>query len=377
MTRAKVLVVEDEKIVAKDIAKTLQRLGYMVVASVSSGEEAIQKVSEIQPDLVLMDIMLKGKMDGIEAAEEIKANFNIPVIYLTAYADEQTLQRAKITEPFGYIIKPFDERDLHTTIEIALGRHIAETAIRVAMEKEKELSEVKSRFWYMVAHEIRNPLTAISSCSQLLEYNNNEISELKRREYLYMIYESVESINNILNEVLAYGQAEAGKLECNPEQLNLVEFCQGIVSEMQFIAGSKHTILFTSQSAQINACLDKKLLRYIFSNLLLNAIKYSPECGLVYFELFSEDGKAIFQVKDNGIGIPEAEQEFLFEPFYRSTNVSNIPGHGLGLTMVKRCVELQGGKITVSSTVGMGTTFTVSLPLHNLIVRDNLEWLIE
>ena len=370
MAKEKILVVEDERIVAKDIVKSLQRLGYKVVASVASGEEAVQKVAESNPDLVLMDIMLKGKMDGIETTEEIHKNFDIPVIYLTAYADEKTLERAKITEPFGYIIKPFDERDLHTTIEIALRRHLAEAATRVALEKEKELSELKSRFWFMVAHEFRNPLTAILSSAELLESYSHELTELKRREYFYLIQTSVHSLNNLLNEVLEFGKAEGGKIECKPEPLYLVCFCRDLVEHMQFSSGSKHRIIFTTQGDCDDACLDEKLLRHIFSNLLVNAIKYSPEGSNIYFELLCENGEAVFHVKDNGIGIPPADQELLFESFHRATNVSDIPGHGLGLTIVKKCLDLQGGEIAVNSEVGVGTTFTVTLPLNLCVMQE-------
>ncbi len=118
--RTKILVVEDESIIAKDIQKTLEKLGYAVAALASSGDEAIRKAEKTHPDLVLMDIVLKGDMDGIKAAEQIRVRFNIPVIYLTAYTNERILQRAKITEPYGYILKPFEDRELQMTIEIAI-----------------------------------------------------------------------------------------------------------------------------------------------------------------------------------------------------------------------------------------------------------------
>jgi len=118
---ARILIVEDETIVAEDIRGSLQNLGYDISAVVSSGEEAVQKVEDGDPDLVLMDIVLKGEMDGIEAAELIKARFTIPVIYLTAYADETLLQRAKVTEPYEYILKPFEDEELRTVIEAALS----------------------------------------------------------------------------------------------------------------------------------------------------------------------------------------------------------------------------------------------------------------
>jgi CheY-like chemotaxis protein len=135
-----------------------------------------QKVAACRPDLVLMDIRLKGHLDGVEAAEQIRVAFGTPVIYLTAYVDEATLQRAKITEPFGYIMKPFDERDLQVAIEIALRRRLSERAIRVALEKEKELSELRSRFWSMAAHELKSPMTSILICAQLLEQENHQVN---------------------------------------------------------------------------------------------------------------------------------------------------------------------------------------------------------
>ncbi|HCV32493.1 MAG TPA: hybrid sensor histidine kinase/response regulator, partial [Microcoleaceae bacterium UBA9251] len=165
MSPIKILVVEDEIIVAEDIAGRLKRMGYAVTATVPSGEEAIAKVAENQPDLVLMDIVLKGDMDGITAAEKIRINTNVPTVFLTAYADEKTLQRAKLTDPFGYIVKPFQQQDLRVTIEIALHRREIEVKMRQALqisEAARESAEEKARrqnqYISMVAHELRNPL---------------------------------------------------------------------------------------------------------------------------------------------------------------------------------------------------------------------------
>ena len=130
MAKTQILVVEDEHIVAKDIQYRLQGLGYHIPAVASSGEEALQKAEETRPDLVLMDIRLKGPMNGVEAAEELRRRFNIPVVYLTAYADDHTLHRAKVTEPFGYLLKPFEERELYTCIEVALYKHQMEQKLK-------------------------------------------------------------------------------------------------------------------------------------------------------------------------------------------------------------------------------------------------------
>ena len=142
MTQAQILVVEDESIVAADIQDRLESLGYDVPPPVGSGEKAIEKAGELRPDLVLMDIQLKGRMDGVEAAGQIRQRFGIPVIYLTANADHPTVQRAKVTEPFGYVIKPFEERELHTSIEVALYKHKAEQTLRESEERYRLLVEL-------------------------------------------------------------------------------------------------------------------------------------------------------------------------------------------------------------------------------------------
>jgi two-component system, LytTR family, response regulator LytT len=135
MAKVKILVVEDESIVAKDIQNSLKKLGYQVPTTVSSAEKAIEEIEENRPDLVLMDIMLKGQMSGIEAANIIKERFGVPLIFLTAYADDNTLNKAKITEPYGYIIKPFKEKELQTTIEMAMYKHEKDEAVK----KERDL----------------------------------------------------------------------------------------------------------------------------------------------------------------------------------------------------------------------------------------------
>lgn len=151
---ANILVVEDESIVRKDIERSLTKLGYTVVAQADTGEKAIELAKEFRPDLALMDIMLKGEITGIQAAEEIKKSIDIPVIYLTAYADEATLAKAKITEPHGYILKPFKEIDLHTSIEMAIHKHKKEVELKVENELLRSLSNYKSNAEYLfVKHQ--------------------------------------------------------------------------------------------------------------------------------------------------------------------------------------------------------------------------------
>jgi two-component system, response regulator PdtaR len=198
---SKILVVEDERITAEDIKSGLECAGYNVPALVSSGEDAIEKAGKLKPDLVLMDIKLKGKMDGIEAAEQIKYLYNIPVIYLTAYSDEYTVQRAKITEPSGYIIKeetgllrkPFEESELHTAIEITLHRH--------KMEKDHDilLSEmVKNINDAVIATNADGRIKLMNSLAESLtgwELNDAMDKELKE------VFTPLKSLKKSLNDL--------------------------------------------------------------------------------------------------------------------------------------------------------------------------------
>ncbi len=363
MPNAKLLVVEDEEIVAFDIESTLKGLGYEVLDVVASGEEAIASAAKMLPDLVLMDIMLKGSMDGIKAANEIRTNFNIPVIYLTAYADINTLERAKITEPFGYIIKPFEERTLPTIIEIALARHQAEERIRQALAKEKELGELKSQFITLASHEFRTPLATIRSSCDLLERYCRNFLDQKKNKHFQRIQISVNQMNQLLEDVLIIGQSESSKLNFYPHFLDLLEFCSELVEELQSNISGENKIIFTSQGEFNNACMDENLLRQILTNLLSNAIKYSPEGEAIFFDIHSQNQLVTFRIQDRGIGISPEDQKQLFEPFHRAANVGKIKGTGLGLSIVKRCVELHRSQIFVESEVGVGTTFTLKMPL--------------
>ncbi|HRP51907.1 MAG TPA: response regulator [Fluviicola sp.] len=166
MTKANVLVVEDEFIVSKDIQSSLKKLGYHVIGAAPSGEKALEILEEDQPDIVLMDIMLKGDMNGIETAEIVKNQYAIPVIYLTAYADEATLTKAKVTEPYGYILKPFKEIDLHTSIEMALYKH----------KKEMEVERKREMLYSLVENkDSGDDFIFVKANSKLVKLNMNDI----------------------------------------------------------------------------------------------------------------------------------------------------------------------------------------------------------
>ncbi len=246
-----------------------------------------------------------------------------------------------------------------------LGRQvITQMDLRIKLEKEKELNELKSRFVSMTSHEFRTPLTTIMGSADLLEYYSDKWSEDKKQSHLQRIQNAVQHMIELLDDVLLIGKAEAGKLKFNPSPLDLDQFCLDLIEELQPNASNHHSLTFVNHTQDIKANLDEKLLRHILSNLLSNAIKYSPDGGTVNFQVFCQNDWLSFQVQDFGIGIPEKDLPHLFESFYRANNVGDIPGTGLGLAIVKNFVDLQDGKIAVESEVGVGTTFTVKIPFH-------------
>ena len=205
MSEKQILVVEDEAIVAMDIQVSLENLGYSVPAIVSSGEEALKKAEEFRPDLVLMDIMLKGDMNGIDAADRIRSDLDVPVVYLTAYADDDTLNRAKITEPFGYIVKPFTERELHSTIEMAIYRHRAE--IELKKTKEWLATVLRSIGDAVITTDDKGLVTSMNPVAEALTgWKEDEAKGKRMTEVFNIINEQTRKrVENPVEKVLRNG----------------------------------------------------------------------------------------------------------------------------------------------------------------------------
>ncbi len=242
-----------------------------------------------------------------------------------------------------------------------IQRQKAET-IQRTLAQEKELSELKLRFFSMVSHEFRTPLSIILGSAQLLaESNNQQVLDEKRLKNVSRILSSAKLMTQLLTDILMLTRAEAGKLECQPKSLDLEYFCLNLIEDIQLSNAAKHPINFVSHTKITHANLDEKLLYSILGNLLSNALKYSPESTPIDFILSTEQKNVIFQIKDQGIGIDERQLAQIFEPFFRGTNVEMIVGTGLGLAVVKKCLELHKGKIFIESKLGVGTTFTVKI----------------
>lgn len=508
----KILVVEDEAITSEVIAEQLEELGYTVTDTVTSGSEAIASTAETIPDLVLMDISLGGDMDGIAAAAKIREQFHLPIVYLTAHSDDTTLERAQVTEPFGYIIKPYSERDLRVAIKNALYKHqlerqlvaekemlynvlhstndaviatnergtltymnptaevltgcpltnaygqavgkivqlvdqisevplenpalqvlregkvvnqenlalirrggsktpIVESSYPIVQENgavtgvvtvmqalnqpqqasavlaqeqlttardrnlspefdhhsllafERELSELKSRLIITISHEFRSSLSVVLTSAEIMKNSGSVLSPEKQERNLSRIQAAVGRMTEIVQDVLSFGKAETGELKYKPAPLEIEDFCRSFIEEQQIRVKSSYILDFVAENSCGSAELDEQLLRSMLTNLLDNAFDNSPEGSTISVLLQREDEQVVFQIKDHGAGIPLAAQQKLSSASFGVSHVDTLQGKITKLSIVKKCVELHGGEIILSNEAGIGTTFTIKLPL--------------
>jgi signal transduction histidine kinase len=243
--------------------------------------------------------------------------------------------------------------------------HTTELAAKQARElaAERELNELKSRFVSMVSHEFRTPLGITMSAVELLRHHLELLDEAKRKELFDDIFSSTRQMAGLMEQVLLLGRVEAGAPALRRAPVDLEELCHRFVDESLSATRRRCPIDVKIKGVLGEAHVDESLLRHIFSNLLSNAVKYSPAGSTVEFAISRDGANAVFTVRDRGIGIPEVDVPKLFQPFHRAANVGDTPGTGLGLVIVKRCVELYGGRIQVQSRPGEGTSFTVNVPV--------------
>jgi PAS domain S-box-containing protein len=291
----------------------------------------------------------------------------------TRHASEQTFVTRTgrtIHAVVGLSVPPGSEqtwaRILVYVIDIT-ERKRAEEELRKALEKERELSDLKTRFVSMASHEFRTPLTTIVSSTEILERYFDRLGADQKAKHFQRVRAASQHMTQLLDEVLLLGRAEADQLQFRPEQLDILALAQDVLDAVQLSASPNIRFETTFECPQPWLWLDEKLMRHILNNLLSNAVKYSPQGGVVRFTLACEGQELLIRVQDEGIGIPPKDLEHLFEPFHRGENVGTIQGTGLGLAITKRAVDLHGGTIVCDSVVGAGTTFTIRIPLQGRV----------
>lgn len=317
------------------------------------------------------------KKDGMEFPVEISlSNYTISeesfsIAFITditkrkEYENALQLQKQQLADINAKIEELND--DLERKVELRTKQlqdtlselEFSKDELTKALSKEKDLSDMKSRFVSMASHEFRTPLsTILSSASLVARYTQTEEQE-NRNKHIQRIKSSVTNLTNLLNEFLSIGKIEDGRVLANNIHFNIGDLITSLCTEMESIAKKGQQIIYKNSGVE-TVFLDPSLLRNVITNLLSNAIKFSPEGGIIELESRVTTHEIMVSVKDNGLGISREDQEHLFERFFRGTNVTNIQGTGLGLHIVGRYIEIMDGKIEFSSELEKGTEFIIT-----------------
>jgi len=242
-----------------------------------------------------------------------------------------------------------------------------EEQLRSNLEKEKELNELKSRFISTASHEFRTPLASILLISDALSMYWKDLDSTQINSKLNNIKERVLHLTEIVNDVLHLSKIQSGRIEYAPEEIDLTEECRKSIEGFAAVETDKRRIVFESSFDSLQVFIDRRLINRILSNLISNALKYSPKEPFIVVKLFSDGDEVNISVCDNGIGIPDNDKKFIFSAFYRASNAKLIQGNGLGLNIIKESLLSQGGDITFTSKINSGSTFTVHLPKDKFV----------
>ncbi|MDJ0726629.1 MAG: hybrid sensor histidine kinase/response regulator [Prochloraceae cyanobacterium] len=341
------------------------------LVSVKRLQEALEQLDRHCFDVILLDLTLPDSV-GLASLESLLQKApQIPIVVLTNTNDDRTAIEAVRKGAQDYLVKrQVNPKSLIRSLYYAIERKQSQGALETKIEqttaqllKAQEIDRLRSEFIAMLSHDFRNPINSILLSTGLLAKKEHLLSKEKKTAHFQTIRSALKNMDRLLEEILLIGKADSGKLECQLTSLNVREFCNCLVEDLEFDADNKEIqIILECELTLEEIKCDRNLLQHIFGNLLTNAIKYSPRNSKIFFRVSNSQNELIFQIQDCGIGIPPHEQKQLFEPFFRASNVGIIQGTGLGLTIVKKCVDVLGGQISLTSELDAGTTFTVILP---------------
>lgn len=362
---ARILIVEDEVVISRGIQYRLQNLGYGIAGKAYTGEEAVMLAEQTHPDLVLMDIHLAGEMDGIEAAGSIQAQNDIPVIYLTAYDDDEILQRAKLTKPFGFLLKPFDDANLRIAIEMALYKHKMELLSKQATNELKRRNARKNTFFSILAHDLHRSISSLHDANQSIVENFDASPPEKLKEIFLLQQASFENLRSLLDNLLTWTNVQQGMVKVQFQPLALGAIMAWHLQLLQPMAERKNILIQNFVPEQTQVFADQEMLYTVMHNLISNAVKYTEPGGTVTISAHQHQENVEISVSDTGVGINPEDLEKLFriDIQFKRPGTNREIGTGLGLILCKEFMEQLGGTIRVDSQIGQGTTFTLTLPL--------------
>ena len=349
----RILIIDDEDDFRQVIIKLLTRQGFEVVAA-SDGKSGVSLAAETLPDLIVCDLNMPG-MDGYEVLVALRQDprlADIPLIFLTGQSKPSQVRQGMNLGADDYLTKPVDLGDLLGAVKIRLSRRQAQR-----QRQEKQMERAMQLFGGIV-HDLRDPLFVVLGYTDLLKRDPGKTpaSGDNSRQMLDRMQQAILRMQAIISETLFLARSRMQRLPFDPGPFDLREFCEQMAADHV----EHQRVQFQCAPGRFPIAADALRLRQALDNLLSNALKYSS--GPVVVSLSQGSPDYLIEIKDQGIGIPAGEQAGLFEPFFRASNTGNKPGHGLGLSIVKSCIEQHGGTVRFTSEEGKGTTFSVEIP---------------
>lgn len=369
MAKKKILIVEDEVIIAADLKDLLESNGYEVLGHASTADHAVKMALEMKPDIILMDIVLQGVRDGIQAAKEIREKENIPIIFVSAFSDSELLVKANMIEPYGYVLKPFQERQLIVSIEITLSKNQTEEKLR-SMEKQLAKTDKMAVIGEIaggVAHELNNPMAVIAGYTDallqeltpLLE-NQSENSKQRLRSMLKKINDSVYYCKGVIQKLVNFTQLQMA--ESSAEKFDVNQIIVDVMRQLEYHKKKKDHIILELSPELPRVKGSSLLFNLAFSNLLSNAIDATESNdGKITVKSWKDSQFIYVLFSDTGCGIKDEHKKNIFAPFF--TTKYSGKGLGLGLPITQSILNRVSGKIEFESHVGAGSKFTVQLPM--------------
>jgi len=374
MQMLKVLVVDDEPGIRSGIDRILSKftvgypfmdedIGYTVLEA-CTGEEAIQIFHDNQPDIALLDNKLPG-MDGIEVLEYIKRKqLNIEVMMITSFASLELAVKATNIGAYDFVPKPFTPQELRSSME-NITKHLF--LKRMTQKMNTEGKQIRFQFLSVLSHELKNPLNSIEGYLRMMQERQAGDQIASYSEMIDRAMSRIKGMRVLIMDLLDLTKIESGKKNREVQQVDVVKVAQVSAETMGPMAIQMEVDIRLESPAVLMVMADPEEMEIILNNLISNAVKYNKTGGKVFCRLKNETGKLIIEVEDTGIGMPEEDVPKLFQEFVRirQKETKHIMGSGLGLSIVKRLVDLYDGQIEIESHLGVGSIFRVILPIIN------------
>ncbi|MDH4053332.1 MAG: response regulator [Rubrivivax sp.] len=360
--RTRVFIVEDEAVIAMDLRERLESIGYEVCGLAAQGEKAVPAIVEVRPDLVLMDIHLAGPMDGVEAARQLSELHPAPVVFLTAYADAQIVARVAEVSAYGYLVKPFEERELHATLQVALARASAHAQLDAAVDARTQELQVALRdmesFSYCIAHDLRAPLRAMSGYATLIAQRHAETLPPDAVQMLGKVDLAARRMSLLIDGLLEFSRL--GKQPLHRQTVNMHQLAEHAANELRPQDGARRVEVRIGEMPDLQG--DPMLLDQVWRNLFANAFKFSATRDAARVDAGFDAARGAWFVRDNGVGFDMRHADKLFRPFARLHAADQFEGVGVGLAHSARIVQRHGGRLWADASPDRGATFYLEIP---------------